>query len=368
MRGPAGRLADARPGTRLLPALLAAAGLLLLSASARGAAPPAASRPTAGGSASGAVRDAAAVTAVAGVTLSVSDLDRSVAFYEEVLGFREVAEDEREGEALERLQGVFPGHVVTARLALGSEEIELAQWLAPRGRAIPEGARSDDRSFQHLAIVVSDMDRAYARLRERRVAHASSSPQTLPSWNPNAGGIRAFYFRDPDGHPLEVIWYPPGKGDPRWQARDRLFLGIDHTAITVADTDASLRFWRDALGMRVAGESDNSGVEQERLNAVFGAHLRITALRSGSGIGVELLEYLTPRTGRPYPADANASDLVFTETRARVASATEAERSLRAARAAFVSPAVQPAPRRDGGEGRALLVRDPDGHAVLLFD
>lgn len=330
-----------------LRTVLSAIGCLLLASSALGA---------------------TNAVAVAGVSLSVSDLGRSVAFYEQVLDFTKAGDAEREGDPLERLHGVFPGHVATARLRLGSEEIELAEWLAPRGQAIASDARSDDRSFQHVAIVVSDLDRAYARLREHHVTHASSSPQTLPSWNPNAGGIGAFYFRDPDGHPLEVIWYPPGKGDPRWQAKDRLFLGIDHTAIVVSDADASLRFWRDVLGLTVAGESENWGIEQERLNAVFGARLRITGLRAASGIGVEFLEYLAPRTGRPYPADAKASDLVFTETLVKVSAVDVAERALRSAHVAFVSPGSQRAPRPDGSEGKALVVRDPDGHAVLLFD
>src|SRR5260370_1090558 len=81
------------------------------------------------------------------------------------------------------------------------------------------------RGFQHIAIIVSDMARAYARLGEARVRHASPAPQRLPDWNPKAGGIRAFYFRDPDGHFLEVLWFPAGKGDPKWQGvTGRLFL------------------------------------------------------------------------------------------------------------------------------------------------
>jgi catechol-2,3-dioxygenase len=61
-----------------------------------------------------------------------------------------------------------------------------------------------------------------------------------------------------------VISFPPGKGDPRWQkSRHRLFLGIDHTAIVVADTERSLYFYRDKLGFRVAGESRSYGIEQD---------------------------------------------------------------------------------------------------------
>src|SRR5262245_17083266 len=82
---------------------------------------------------------------------------------------------------------------------------------------------------------------------------------------------------------------------------DRLFLGIDHTAIVVNSTEASLACYRDTLGLRVVGQSENYGPEQERLNNVFGARLRITTLRAPAGPGVELLEYLTPRDGRPAP-------------------------------------------------------------------
>src|SRR6185369_3330166 len=128
--------------------------------------------------------------------------------------------------------------------------------------------------------------------RSHHVGHVSSGPQTLPRWNRAAAGIQAFYFVDPDGHTLELIHFPKGKGDPRWQTRGNcqrtpaelcLFLGIDHTAITVADTDRSLELYRDRLGLRVAGESENLGPEQEHLNGVFGAHLRITALRAAAG-------------------------------------------------------------------------------------
>jgi catechol 2,3-dioxygenase-like lactoylglutathione lyase family enzyme len=210
------------------------------------------------------------------------------------------------------------------------------------------------------------MDRAYAALRAERVEHASTGPQRLPDWNPNAGGIRAFYFRDPDRHVLEVIQFPPGKGDARWQARDRLFLGIDHTAIVVADTDASMRFYRDTLGLRVAGTSENWGPEQEHLNNVFGARLRITTLRSASGPGVELLEYLAPRDGRPVAADERANDLFHWQTTLFTTDLDQGVAALRRARAAFVSPGVVALSDARLGYSRALLARDPDGHVMQL--
>jgi catechol 2,3-dioxygenase-like lactoylglutathione lyase family enzyme len=312
---------------------------------------------------------AAPVGAVVSVGITVSDLDRSTEFYTRVLGFEKVSEVEVAGADLERLQGVFGARVRIARLKLGEEVVELTEYLAPRGRPIPADARSNDGSFQHVAIVVSDMERAYAWLRRHRVTHASSGPQRIPDSNPAAGGIRAFYFKDPDAHTLEVIWFPPGKGDRRWQeAGGRLFLGVDHTAIVTADTDRSLRFWRDALGMRVVGESENHGTEQEHLNNVFGARLRITGLRAARGPGVELLEYLAPRDGRPYPADARANDLVHWQTRLATADVQATLERIPPRARRYVSPGVVEVQAKELRVRRGALLRDPDAHAVLLAE
>jgi catechol 2,3-dioxygenase-like lactoylglutathione lyase family enzyme len=153
----------------------------------------------------------------------------------------------------------------------------------------------------HLAeLAKPSIDEVPAAARTRGCACTrSSTPRRRPSacrtGNPSAAGIRAFYFKDPDGHSLEILWFPPGMGDARWhRAGDRLFLGLDHTAIVVADTDRSLACYRDALGLRTVGQSDNHGPEQERLNNVFGARLRITTLRASAGPGIELLQYLDP--------------------------------------------------------------------------
>jgi len=223
-----------------------------------------------------------------------------------------------------------------------------------------------DRAFQHIAIIVRDMDEAYAVLRRHHVQHASTGPQVLPASNPNAGGIAAFYFRDPDGNFLEILHFPPEKGAARWQARDRLFLGIDHTAIVVADTEASLRFYRDTLGLTIAGTSDNSGTEQEHLNNVFGAHLRITALRAASGPGVELLEYLTPQTGRPIPPDSRANDSWYWQINLLSPEPEAIGTVLRTAHATFVSSGVVTLAAPALALGRGFVVRDPDGHALAL--
>jgi|SRR5579871_743154 len=309
------------------------------------------------------------VTGVDSIGLTVSDLDRSVEFYSGVLHFQKVSESELDGDTYEHLTGVFGLRMRTVRMRLGDEYIELTEFLAPRGRSAPADARSNDRWFQHIAIVVSDMDRAYTWLREHKVQHASPGPQSLPMWNPSAGGIRAFYFRDPDGHPLEVLWFPAGKGNPKWQtATDQLFLGIDHTAIVISGTEASLQFYRDQLGMDVAGESENYGPEQERLNNVFGARLRITALRAASGPGIEFLEYLAPRDGRPYPPEEQANDLIHWQTRFLGNSVEEATQTLRNSRSALVSAGAIELPDGKAGFRKAVTARDPDGHVIQIIE
>src|ERR1051325_2299806 len=278
------------------------------------------------------------VSGVDAISITVSDMDRAVDFYSNVLTFEKISDTEVATQQYEQLESVFGLRVRIVRMRLGDEFIELHEYLAPKGRPIPVDSRSNDRWFQHVAIIVSDMDRAYRVLRQNKVEHASSGPQRLPDWNKNAGGISAFYFKDPDGHPLEILQFPSDKGAEKWHPpSDRLFLGIDHTAIVVWDTDVSLKFYRDALGMRVAGESENYGTEQEHLNNVAGAHLRITSLRAASAPGIEFLEYLTPRDGRMIPANERPNDLAYWQTRLTVRNAFMAAQALSMMKLSFIS-------------------------------
>ena len=149
-----------------------------------------------------ALAQAPGLDGVEAVGITVSDLDRAVDFYTGVMHFQKESEAELAGPEVEHLKGLFGVRLRAARLRLGTEEIELTEYLAPQGRPIPADSRSNDLWFQHLAIVVSDMDEAYRWLRDHHVQHVSSGPQTLPVWNRQPGGIQALYFGDPDGHVL----------------------------------------------------------------------------------------------------------------------------------------------------------------------
>ncbi len=297
----------------------------------------------------------AQVREVGAIGLTVGDLDSELNFYTNTLPFQLVGISEKNGKAQDELLGLTNARVREAHLKLGGEHIILTEHLTNKGHKIPSDSRSFDRWFQHIAIVVSDMDKAYGVLRSHKVSHVSTSPQTLPAWNTNAAGIKAFYFRDPEEHVLEIIFFPPGKGDPKWQIPStNLFLGIDHTALVVSDTEKSLKFYVDALGLKVAGESENYGVEQEHLNQVFGARLHITGLRAEHGPGIEFLEYITPPGGRPIPADATSADLSFWNTHLTVSDAAALASGLREKGFTIISTSSRAA---------SQVVRDPDGHA-----
>jgi len=307
-----------------------------------------------------------AISAVVRIGVTVEDMDRSIDFYTKVLDFKKVSDDEIAGEKYEQLFGVFGMRARIVQLRLGEETVELTQYLTPRGRVVPRDSRSNDRWFQHIAIVTSDMDRAYPRLRAHKVQHASTGPQTLPDWNKNAGGIRAFYFRDPDDHVLEVIWFPSGKGNPRWQKSKELFAGIDHTAIVVRDTAKALAFYRDLLGMKVVGESENYGTEQEHLNNVAGARLKITAMRAESGPGVEFLEYLTPGDGRAFPRDAKGNDLFYWQTMVVSNDLAGVAAKVRDLRRGEVEGEIVKGVSAATGFDQGLRLRDADGHFLMV--
>lgn len=316
------------------------------------------------------------ITAVDSVGITVADMDKSIKFYTEVLSFQKVSDIEVLGNEYDRLQGIFGVRLRVVKLQLGDEFLELTEYLTPKGRAIPLESRSNDRWFQHIAIVVSDMDQAYEILRKNKVQYASTAPQRIPDSNKAAAGIRAFYFKDPDGHNLEIIYFPKGKGDLKWQNTankasantQNIFLGIDHTAIVVENTEASLKFYRDILGLKLAGESENFGTEQEYLNNVFGAKLRISGLRAPSGLGIEFLDYIAPSDGKPFPSDARSNDLFHWQTTLVVKDIKAIAQRLRANRTVFISTDTIAIPSSSFGFKRGFIIRDPDGHPLRIIE
>lgn len=310
--------------------------------------------------------------AVRKLSLTVSDLEEAVSFYTGLLDFKQESTFELSGKEIQRLYGLQDSNlnIRVATLSLGNENIELLEFdTNEQGRPIPIDSRSNDLWFQHIAIVVSDMDKAYQKVYEAGVTHVSTAPQTLPDYIPAAAGISAFYFRDPDGHNLELIYFPQGKGNPRWQKNtDQLFLGIDHSAIGIERTDQSLKFYKDLIGLKFGGNSENYGSEQEHLNQVFGARLLITGLHAQEGPGVEFLDYIAPPGGRPYPVDSKPQDLWYWQISIQVSEIEAAYHSAQKANYSILSNGIASISHPELGEHKAFIMRGPDGHAVYLFE
>ena len=308
------------------------------------------------------------VVAVDSIGMTVSDMDRSIAFYSNVLAFKLISDVEVDGPEYDQLWGIFGVRARVVRMQLGAQQLELIEFLAPPdARPIPVPSYSNDLWFQHFAIVVRDMEAAWAQLRKHHVRQISPRPQTIPISNPAAAGIKAIKFRDPDGHNLELLWFPEGKGNPNWKKPgSTLFLGIDHTALTVRSTENSIKFYRDLLGMTVAGGTLNMGAEQEHLDSLPGARARVTGLAPTIGSpGVEFLEYELPTAGRPIPLDSHPTDLWHWQTTLVVSDIEAAATTLRGT-TQFVSSAVVTLPDRLLGFSKGVQVRDPDGHVMQL--
>ncbi len=299
---------------------------------------------------------------------TVKDMNTSVKFYCEVLGFKKISDREVTGEDYEKLEGIFGLHIRVVRMQLGDEQIELTDYLTSGGRSIPDDAKPNDLFFQHIAVVVSSMQKAYVQLKKYNVEFVSTNPQTLPKTIIGAEGIKAFYFHDPDNHNLELIFFPKGKGQPKWQNNNgKIFLGIDHTAIGISNTESSLAFYRGLLGIERKGESFNFGTEQEHLNNVEGASLHITGLRSAAGPGIEFLQYEKPGAGKPYPADTKANDLWYWQTTLIVDDVEALYNKLKNANYSFVSKELVTI-RRNNTESKSFIVKDPDGHAMKIVE
>lgn len=301
------------------------------------------------------------------VATTVADLNRIQAFYADGLGFRRGESVAVDDPAWAQLLGLAaPVSMHTVRMGLGSQEVEFVAFDQP-GRPYPAQRSSTDPWFQHVAIVVGDIQAAFSRV--QRVSAESIStggPQRLP---PNTGSVSAYKFRDPEGHPLELLHLPPGVGDARWHGGAGPDpLGWDHSAIAVADVARSVAFYTEQLGFRGGGQSHNTGVEQDRLDGLTDTVVDVVGLEpvEAQTPHLELLCYRQPRRRqeeREAPGVVRADDIASTRQMHRVDDLDALVERLNATDTTFVSPGI--VAFRDGR--RATAIRDPDGHMIVLM-
>ncbi|MCP9828714.1 lactoylglutathione lyase [Synechococcus sp. L2F] len=315
------------------------------------------------------------------VAITCASAERSAAFFCASLGFIRLAEERVEGGPQAALFGLPQGRLQRVQLGLGEERLDLIEVLDPGpgqrpGRPLPPDSRSCDLWFQHLCLVTADLAASHARLQPLLAAGAitsvSAAPQRLPEWNTAAAGIWAFKFRDPDGHNLELLQFPDGKGDPRWHrprpAGASELLGIDHSAIAIADTARSRAFYSELLGLTALPSGENSGLEQDRLDGLSEVRVQITPLRCAAGMGIETLGYLPPNQGRPRLADQAPQDLAHWQIRLAASGLDRIAASAAAFGAELLPPGLVALEAGAGGSRRALRLADPDGHELLLLE
>ena len=256
------------------------------------------------------------------VARNVTNLAAAVTFYE-ALGFKAIARAANDSELAAALE---VERAVSLRLRLGAQELELTQPM-PKGTAYPTGAKSDDVGFQHIAILTWDIATMQGRaLRAGAMPISHGGPQLLPK---ASGGVIAWKFRDPDGHPLEFLEMPVSP----LKHNGALSYGYDHSAICVTDMARSIRCY-EALGLRLQHRHLNRGATQARLDGLALGMVEVVAMATPRAPPhVELLGY--PGTiemsqfGRLN--DIAADRLVFAYT-----------------------------------GGRIVLRHDPDGHVLML--
>ena len=294
---------------------------------------------------------------LARIALTTADPARLAQFYRAALGFTAgAAPPVSDFSAVTGLAGAQ-----TVPLRLGDQSLDLVA-VMPAGRPYPGDVPGFSPVFQHYAIIVSDMAAAYARLS----AHSgwrpisTDGPVRLPA---SSGGVTAFKFRDPEGHPLELLAFPPEAVPEAWRGRETgdPCLGLDHSAISVTETARSVAFY-ESLGLRVASRSLNTGLEQARLDAVADPVVEVTGLGFSDGRPphVELLCYRGDFSRSV--SDIAANDVAATRL---VIAMTDGD-SVAAACAAHAGRLLSRGPLSRPGGGVDALLRDPDGHLVWL--
>jgi catechol 2,3-dioxygenase-like lactoylglutathione lyase family enzyme len=138
------------------------------------------------------------IRALEHAALSAADLDRSVAFYRDVLGFTLVRVIEpRDDGMLGRIAGLPEARARIAHLEFGDNMLEIFEYVSPRGAPVPHERRQCDHGWVHLGLRSDDVPGDCARLRARGVEFVSEPVEFRP-------GVWVVYFRGPDGEMCEL--------------------------------------------------------------------------------------------------------------------------------------------------------------------
>ena len=140
--------------------------------------------------------------------ITVTNLERSVAFWQHVLGFELSHRARHTGDLASEVTGVAEAEISLAVLKGYGHKMELLEYHAPADRK-RVALRPCDIGSVHVALIVENLDAVLSAI-EASGWKAAGEPQTLKT-GPNAGK-RVVYVRDPDGTTIEFMQPPPDKG------------------------------------------------------------------------------------------------------------------------------------------------------------
>lgn len=147
------------------------------------------------------------ITGIHHFALTVTDMERSLAFYTRLFGLAVVSDRQVERDYVEKITGVAGANLRIVHLQGYGKQVELLEYLHPRGaERAPE---LPDAGSAHLCFISDDLDEDVARLQAAGVTFRSL-PVTTTS-GPNRGG-RGIYIEDPDGNAVEIVQLAPGGG------------------------------------------------------------------------------------------------------------------------------------------------------------
>ena len=150
------------------------------------------------------------IHAIDHINLVVSNLEQSVRFYTELLGFKEVRRAHLEGEWIDSIVGLkgISADVVYLLAPAGEPRLELLCYKHPQGKEIPANSLANTIGLRHIALRVNDIQTAVKRLKEANVK-VISAPVAVPTntITHEAGHKSLCYFLDPDGILLELAEY-----------------------------------------------------------------------------------------------------------------------------------------------------------------
>ncbi|MGE0820509.1 MAG: VOC family protein [Candidatus Binatia bacterium] len=150
------------------------------------------------------------LTSVAHTGFTVSDLERSLTFYRDLLGMQVIHQRDTTEEYVSKVTGFANAHLKIALLKLRPEDphtLELLQYISHPGE--PTDRATNRPGNGHLALRVDDIHAWYQRLAAAGVEIRSEAP--VPIRHGINAGAYAIYLRDPDGFTLELVQPPPAK-------------------------------------------------------------------------------------------------------------------------------------------------------------